>query len=137
VITGNVCCPPGYRFYSSSGGGLSLTITCVPALATWYTATDGRIDGGAGDRIAIYCRRSGRIEVWSINNSVGTFLVSFKHEAVDAAGKAGFSVPVRMQSVVTIGGDGHGQYWAAIHGGPYNATGTGDFAKIFHCYVAA
>jgi hypothetical protein len=110
--------------------------SCIaPPPVTWYTATDGRIDGNAGDRIAIYCRRTGRIEVWSINESQGRFLVEFNHAVVDAAGRAGLTVKVGNLGTVNIGGDGHGQYWASLYGGPYHATGTGDFAKVFHCYV--
>jgi len=130
LFSPNFCCPPGYSF----NGSVCIGPT-VSSQVTWYTATDGRINGGAGDRIAVYCRRSGRIEVWSINDSLGHFLVSFNHIAVDAAGKAGFSVAVGTQGVVTIGGDGHGQYWVALHGGPSNAGGTGDFAKTVQCYV--
>lgn len=133
-------CPSGYSLRNGrcwSSKGTSVAPASSGDLQTWYIATDGRIDGNAEDRIAIYCRRTGRIEVWSIDNSLGQFLVSFKHQAVDAAGKSGFGVPLRMQGVVSIGGDGHGLYWAAIHGGPYNATGVGDFAKIFKCYLPA
>lgn len=127
-----ICCPQGYSFNRSTTPGV-----CVAPVAavTRYTPTDGRINGNAGDRIAIYCRRTGRIEVWSINDSQGHFLVEFNHDAVNAAGKDGFRVTVGGQGVVTINGDGHGQYWVALYGGPFNATGTGDFAKIFNCYV--
>jgi len=122
------CCPPGLEYNGTE---------CAPTgPATFYHATDGRISGNPGDRIAIYCRKTGRIEVWSINNIQGLFLVSFNHLAVDAAGKAGFSVAVPLQGViVTINGDGHGTYWASIHGGLFHATGAGDFAKTFQCYM--
>jgi len=142
VPSGNWCCPQGLTYNGTNCSGtvtttVTTTVTVVKAgdPVTWYTATDGRVDGAAGDRIAIYCRQSGRIEVWSINGSQGHFLVSFSHSAVDVAGRAGFNVQLGAQGVVTIGGDGHGQYWAALHGGPSNATGQGDFAKIFHCYA--
>src|SRR5262249_39753334 len=118
-------CPPGSVVIITNSINVSCTGTIASRQRTWYAATDGRVNGGAGDRIAIYCRRTGRIEVWSINNSVGQFLVSFKHEAVDAAGKAGFSVSVGAQGIVTIGGGGHGPAWGAIHGGSYHATGRG------------
>lgn len=142
VESNNHCCPQGYTYdgslcISSITTTVTNTVTIVKggSTVTWYVATDGRIEGNAGDRIAVYCRRTGRIEVWSINDSVGRFLASFKHDAVDAAGKIGLSVQVKDQTVVTIGGDGHGRYWAALHDGSYNATGTGDFAKTFTCYV--
>jgi hypothetical protein len=128
VLIGSQCCP--------SNTSLSGT-DCMPStIHTWYVATDGRMNGVAGDRIAVYCRRTGRIEVWSINDSQGHFLVSFSHFAVDAAGKAGLRVTVRGQ-LVTLNGDGHGSYMAAIQGGPFNATGQGDFAKSFHCYASS
>jgi hypothetical protein len=135
-VTFFTCCPIGYVLDTSKPVVFGQPGTCIlPPPVTWYTATDGRINGNAGDRIAIYCRKSGRIEVWSINDSQGRFLVEFNHTVVDAAGRAGLRIAVGNQGVVTIGGDGQGQYWASIYGGPNNASGTGDFAKTFNCYV--
>jgi len=137
MLNDHVCCPPGFTFVSLTPrtNGNPLQVHCQQPLPTWYIATDGRIGGNAGDRIAIYCRKSGRIEVWSINDSQGHFLVSFNHVAIDTAANKSFSVSIGAQGTVTVGGDGHGLYWAAIHGGSFNATGAGDFAKIFHCYT--
>jgi hypothetical protein len=128
VLIGSMCCPPGTSLNGSD---------CVPSINTSYVATDGRMMGGAGDRIAVYCRRTGRIDVWSINDSQGHFLVSFNHVAVDSAGKAGLRASVGTQGVVTINGDGRGAYLAAIQGGPFKATGQGDFAKSFQCYASS
>lgn len=127
------CCPLGYSYNPAANPGAA----CIgPSTAvTSYQATDGRIDGNAGDRIAIYCRRTGRIEVWSIIESQGHFLVEFNHNAVDKIGRTGLSVNLGSQGVVTIGGDGQGLYWVSLFGGPGNGSGAGDFAKIFHCYV--
>src|SRR5262249_7368914 len=69
-------CPPGTVL-----SGFTVTTITSGGYITWYAATDGRINGNAGDRIAIYCRKTGIIEVWSINNSQGNFLVQFRHEA--------------------------------------------------------
>src|SRR5262249_30212236 len=106
-------CPPGTVL-----SGFTVTTNTSGGYITWYAATDGRIDGNAGDRIAIYCRKTGIIEVWSINDSKGNFLVQFKHEAVDVAGGAGFYVTTANQITVAINGNGHGQYSASIFGGP-------------------
>src|SRR5262249_44708372 len=77
VLSNGFCCPQGFTY---NGNVCNLTLTTMGGQVTWYVAGDGRVDGNAGDRIAIYCRQSGRIEVWSINNSQGHFLVDFRHE---------------------------------------------------------
>src|ERR1700682_1358780 len=43
-----------------------------------YHAADGRVDGNAGDLVALYCQREYRtINVYGIDHNAGIFLASF------------------------------------------------------------
>lgn len=122
------------------GPGDRPTYNCViPATPTptpyFFTPGDGRVDPRPGDRIAVYCR-SDRLEVWGVRpDSVGEPVASFGYTELIYAGTRGITRGRANLGVIFARGDQAGNFFAAWSGGIYGATGTGDFAKSFHCNV--
>ncbi len=102
-------------------------------LPQWFNPGDGRVNGQPGDRLVVDCDED-RIIVYGVNDeSLGFLLAAFSNEEVLAAGPAGIYVDLGEEGVLSISGDGVGNFWAAWNGGKFNATGQGDWAKGFHC----
>jgi len=111
----------------------------------WFNPGDSRISGAAGDHIAVYCNLNttgslaGTIDVWGMDgNGKGNRLTTFNYKEVVAAGRAGIMRNLGGMGNVFIVVDASGKYfYAGWIGGPYNATGIGDFTKSFVCAFPA
>lgn len=83
-----------------------------------------------GDRVIVFCQ-STTLEVWGATNTgSGVFLASFFYGDLLATGSL-----TRFTNVgqVRVSVDLLGNFLAVWLGGPYNASGVGDFAKAFQC----
>ncbi len=122
--------------YSTEGAcaGLS-TLSKSSSEPQFFTPGDGRIDGKAGDRVAVYCNPSeDRLVVYGVDDSgKGFYLTTFSHSALVVAGSQGLTKHLGITGDVSLSGDGKGTYWLAWNGGPYRANGQGDFPKKFSC----
>jgi len=105
---------------------------------------DSRVSALPGDRIAFYCNAgtsgpmANTIDMWSISpTGNGQRLTTFKYKDVVAAGAKGLSRDLGVNGTVFIIVDPSGKYfYSGWLGGPYQATGLGDFAKSFVCSFA-
>ncbi|MCC7447453.1 MAG: hypothetical protein IT324_08565 [Anaerolineae bacterium] len=111
----------------------------------WFNPGDSRISGAAGDRVAVYCNTNttgnfaGTIDVWGMDgNGKGQRLTTFNYRDIVAAGSAGIMRSLGGMGNVFIVVDASGKYfYTGWIGGPYNATGIGDFTKSFVCSFPA
>ncbi len=127
------------------GGTRIATVYVCPSSnssrVTWFDPGDSRVSGGAGDRIAVYCNAAPsapdvpNVDVWGMDSTgKGMRLARVFYADLVAAGKKGLTLNLGANGVVYIGVAADGTtLWAAWQGGPYNATATGDFAKVLSC----
>jgi hypothetical protein len=100
----------------------------------WFNPGDSRIDGRPGDRIAVYCDVLDTVVVWGIDDkSNGVPLATFDLNDLVAAGRKGLTERLGNYGSVFAVSDSQGNLWIAWSGGPFNATGRGDFAKSLNC----
>ena len=99
-----------------------------------YHPNDGRVEGNAGDLIALYCQRDYRsIAVYGISNSAGTYLTSFEVDKLRAAGPSGLTVDLGQQGRVSMAAQGSDKFYVMLKGGVVAAAGLDRFAKLFSC----
>ncbi|MCC7447515.1 MAG: hypothetical protein IT324_08875 [Anaerolineae bacterium] len=115
----------------------SATFNCGGAV-TVFNPGDKSVSRAAGDRIAIYCNVGDtppNIDVWGINNQgKGSRLAQISYTELVAAGTNGLVRNLGSNGVLYAGVAGDGKtFWFSRQGGPYNATGKGDFAKTVTC----
>lgn len=118
-------CPSGVFWVKNSFG--------TEQTGDWHPG-DSRIDPRPGDRVAIYCEPGDQIDVWGIDASGKGFrLVTFDADEVASAGPTGITLDTGDYGAVSLSIDEKGNSWLAWNGGVFNATGQGDFAKLFRC----
>jgi hypothetical protein len=129
------------------GAGSSVTAVCasqanVSTAPAFFDPGDIRVDGWAGDRLAVYCPSNKQLQVIGIGaNGKGAGVAVFDPKDLIAAGKAGLSLPLKSYvdpnvdlgrvTVQMILNDGVTSFYIAWNGGILNATGQGDFKKMF------
>lgn len=103
---------------------LSVVVIAQPA------AAQGGINQLPGDRVIVFCQ-STTLEVWGASNTGGgEFLASFFYGDLLATGSL---TRYSDRGQVRVSVDLLGNFLAVWLGGPYNASGVGDFAKAFQC----
>ncbi|MCC7447744.1 MAG: hypothetical protein IT324_10020 [Anaerolineae bacterium] len=128
----------------AGGTRIATVYVCPPSNSnrvTWFNPGDNRVNGWAGDRIAVYCNTAPKapdvpnVDVWGMDNSgKGTRLARVIYTDLVAAGTNGLALNLGANGTIFIGVAANGTtLWAAWQGGPYNATGKGDFAKVVSC----
>lgn len=91
---------------------------------------DGREDPRPGDRVILYCR-AGFVEVWgSDNTGNGVFLANLNY--ADMLTEGGTTQNTNVGQVVGFA-DSSGFLTVRWIGGPYHASGFGDFSKQVTC----
>jgi len=114
----------------------------TPPPPKWFDPGDIRVDGWAQDRLAVYCRDAQTIQVIGIGaNGKGAGVVLFNVSDVIAAGARGLtarlvsytdpSVDLGLITIQMTVNDGVTTFYVAWNGGILNATGQGDFKKMF------
>lgn len=99
-----------------------------------YRPGDGRVEGNAGDLIALYCQREYRkIDVYGIQNSAGRYLDSFEIDKLRAARPSGLSVDLGQQGVVSLAALDSNKFYVALKGGGITSAGLNYYAKVFMC----
>jgi len=99
-----------------------------------YRPGDGRVEGNAGDLIALYCQPKDRkIDVYGIQNSAGRYLASFEVDKLRAARPSGLSVDLGQQGVVSMAALDSDQFYVVLKGGGIAAAGLNYYAKVFTC----
>jgi len=145
TIPFNQTVPDGTVITVVAGPGVVATGACnssTPPKVTWFDPGDLRVDGWAGDRLAVYCPNDKTIGVIGIGaNGNGAGVAVFNVAQVIQAGKPGWSAPLRsfvdpkvdlgVVSIQIMPGDGVTSIYIAWNGGILNATGQGDFKKQF------
>ncbi|MCC7450505.1 MAG: hypothetical protein IT324_24010 [Anaerolineae bacterium] len=103
----------------------------------FYNPDDCRMNPRAGDRIAVYCDWYFReISVLGITNRGQGFpLIVIDYDELVLAGRQGLVKNLGANGVVTARVDSRNNFNVAWSGGPYGATGQGDFAKTFFCDI--
>ena len=103
----------------------------------FYNPDDCRMNPLPGDRIAVYCDWYFReINVWGITNrGQGFSLAEFDYDELVLAGRRGLVKNLGANGIVTARVDSRNNFNVAWRGGPYGATGQGDFAKAFFCDI--
>lgn len=100
-------------------------------------ATDSRVSPGAGDRVAVYCNVNGTIGVIGITNTgQGIPLAAFSGAEIIASNNAPVVKSVEPNGSLSLRGDNQWNFELAWFGGPYGATGAGDFVKKFTCNLS-
>jgi hypothetical protein len=118
------------------GGGStgSSTSDSSPAV-TWFAPGDARINGQAGDRIALYCNTTAKpptLGVILIDDQGKGFLgLAFDYAKLKAAGTQGLSASSGGNKVTAVA-DGSGNIFATWVG-QFGANGQKDFAKLITC----
>jgi len=117
-------------------------VPTVPPPPKFFDPGDIRVDGQPGDRLAVYCPSDKQLQVIGIGaNGKGAGVAVFNPADVIAAGKAGLSVPLKSYADPTVDlgrvtvqmivNDGVTSIYIAWNGGILNASGQGDFKKMF------
>ena len=110
---------------------------CILAPITFFNPHDGRVNPLPGDRIAVWCNLGAtppNIDVWGIgSDSVGFRLATFNFSDVAKAAGKGLARNLGFNGGVNINMWAANSFYVAWRGGPYHATGQGDFAKNFTC----
>lgn len=103
----------------------------------FFNPDDCRMNPRAGDRIAVYCDWYFReISVLGITNlGQGYPLVVFDYDELALAGRNGLVANLGANGIVTARVDARNNFNVTWRGGPYGATGQGDFAKTFFCDI--
>ncbi len=103
----------------------------------FYNPEDCRMNPRASDRIAVYCDWYFReISVMGITNrGQGYVLTVFDYDEMLLAGPKGLVKNLGANGVVTARVDLRNNFNVTWSGGPYGATGQGDFAKAFFCNI--
>ncbi len=108
---------------------------------TFFVPGDSRINGFAGDHVAVYCNlnttgaMAQTVDIWGMDSlGRGFRLGLFNYADILAAGAKGLSRNLGSNGTVFVMVDSTGRYfYAGWMGGSYNATGQGDFTKTFTC----
>jgi len=140
------------NWYSNNIAGAVWQVSCgfappvaasnAPPPPVFFDPGDIRVDGQPGDRLAVYCPSDKQLQVIGIGaNGKGAGVAVFNPADVIAAGKAGLSVPLKSYADPTVDlgrvtvqmtlNDGVTSIYIAWNGGILNATGQGDFKKMF------
>ena len=99
-----------------------------------YHPNDGRVSGGAGDLIVLYCQKDpNRVDVYTVSGGAGIFLASFKMDDLQAAGQAGQTVDLTGKGSVSMTILPSGTLYVAARGGTIGAAGLNSYAKLFAC----
>lgn len=103
----------------------------------FFNPDDCRMNPRAGDRIAVYCDWYFReISVMGITDrGQGFVLTVFDYDELVQAGRNGLVKNLGANGVVSAQVDARNNFNVAWSGGPYGATGQGDFAKAFFCNI--
>lgn len=100
-------------------------------------ATDARVSPSAGDRVAVYCNADGTIGVLGITNTGQGFgLTAFSGAEIIRSNGGTVVKNVEPNGSVSLRGDNQWNFQIAWFGGPYGATGSGNFAKSFSCNLS-
>ncbi|MCC7451150.1 MAG: SH3 domain-containing protein [Anaerolineae bacterium] len=100
-------------------------------------ATDSRVSPSAGDRVAVYCNANGTIGVLGITNTgQGIGLLTFSGAEIVGSISGTVVKSVEPNGSVSLRGDNQWNFQVAWFGGPYGATGSGNFAKSFSCNLS-
>jgi hypothetical protein len=99
-----------------------------------YHAGDGRVAGGAGDLIILYCQPDPpRVDVYTVAGGSGIFLASFKLDDLRAAGPTGQTVDLADKGALSMTVLPSGTLYVAAKGGMIAAAGLNSYAKLFNC----
>lgn len=130
------CSPPPSGSSGSSSSGSSGSTTTDSTVGTGFQ--DGRVDPQPGDRVVVYCR-STVVEAVGINDqSQGVFLANFTYGELVGAGGNGVTKAAAAGGTVFARADtNNNSVFVAWSGGPFNASGTGDFDKTVTCALPA
>lgn len=130
------CSPPPSNSSGSSSSGSSGSTTTNSGVGTGFQ--DGRVDPQPGDRVVVYCR-STVVEAVGINDqSQGVFLANFTYsELVGAGGNGVTKAAAAGGTVIARVNTSNNSVFVAWSGGPFNASGTGDFDKTVTCALPA
>ncbi|MCC7452151.1 MAG: SH3 domain-containing protein [Anaerolineae bacterium] len=100
-------------------------------------ATDARVSPSAGDRVAVYCNVNGTIGILGITNTgQGIGLITFSGAEIVSSNSGTVAKSVEPNGSVSLRGDNQWNFQVAWFGGPYGATGSGNFAKSFSCNLS-
>ena len=109
---------------------LGVLLLAMPVAAQDFN--DGRVDPRPNDRIAVYCR-SAYLEVWGTrDDGTGIFLANFPYSTLVLPGPTSISTG-NGQVVSDVNFEG--MIDVKWFGGPYHASGFGDFAKWITCDI--
>jgi hypothetical protein len=109
---------------------------CPPPPEFGFQPGDDRVDPRPGDRLAIYCDARFRdIDVWGIrDDGSGYRLAAFEFDELTFALPRTVRRDLGPNGVLTAGIDRvENIFFVSWVGGPYGATGVGDWQKAFRC----
>lgn len=109
---------------------------CPPPEEFGFQPGDDRVDPRPADRLAIYCDARFRdIDVWGVrDDSTGYRLAVFEFDELTFALPRTIRRNLGQNGVLTAGIDRvENIFFVSWVGGPYGATGVGDWQKVFRC----